>query len=282
MLKRIFKQRMRTKKFYLLCLLFSILTFHCFSQNFIEQQRRFPRVKEAIESKDVYLRKLFKAKGLEYPPRKIYVRIFKIEKIVELWAFSLKLRHFVKVKTYRMCLVYGLPGPKRKEGDFQIPEGIYFIDRFNPYSRCYLSLGINYPNKSDRIRGYKKRLGGDIFIHGGCGSRGCIAITDDKIKELYWLAVQAKGMGQQKIPVHIFPCKMTLIKMTFLKLFAYNPYYWIVLKFLIRNSHPHTPKELVSFWNELKEVYDYFEKNRTLPEIRISSKGEYKIQNFTL
>jgi hypothetical protein len=100
-------------------------------------------------------------------------------------------------------------GPKRKQGDNQTPEGFYAISYFNPRSDFHLSLHIDYPNRRDRAAGADGvKLGGDIFIHGGCLSEGCLAITDEGIRELYWLAVEARSVGQRRIPVHIFPARL--------------------------------------------------------------------------
>lgn len=129
------------------------------------------------------------------------------------------------------------------------------IDHFNPVSNFYLSLRLNYPNLSDSILGVKGKFGSDIFIHGNCVTIGCIPITDSYIKELYWLAVQARANGQTKIPVHIFPMKMITRNMDKLK-------------------REFGEKEaLISFWKNLKEGYDFFEINRTLPIIRINRQG---------
>lgn len=106
---------------------------------------------------------------------------------------------FRLIKDYQICSLSGELGPKRQQGDLQVPEGFYWIDRFNPASNFYLSLGINYPNQFDRILGKSGELGGDIFIHGGCVTIGCIPITDDKIKELYLIAVEAKSNGQDGV-----------------------------------------------------------------------------------
>jgi murein L,D-transpeptidase YafK len=89
--------------------------------------------------------------------------------------------------------------------------------------------------------------GGDIFIHGGCESTGCIPITNDKIKELYLFALEARNNGQFQIPVHIFPARLTAMEMDYLKK-AYR-----------------TKPELIAFWIELELVYAYFETNKSLP-----------------
>jgi len=87
--------------------------------------------------------------------------------------------------------------------------GFYDLDWFNPQSNFYLSLHINYPNAADRILGSHQNPGGDIFLHGNCVSIGCIPITDDGIKEVYWLAVLVQNEGERHMPIHIFPSRLT-------------------------------------------------------------------------
>ncbi len=236
------------------------------------------RVKTAKKEKDQYLREIFTSAGLPYPPEKLTILIFKREKILEVWGFSPGEGKFKRAKSYRVCATSGMLGPKRREGDLQIPEGVYYINRFNPRSHFYLSLGLNYPNASDLIRGNKQKPGGDIFIHGNCVTIGCIPITDDKIKEVYWLALQARRNGQQKIPVLIFPCKMTNENMEFLKTLARNREYWKRYKRRIGDAHPQSPEQLISFWEELKGIYDYFYSQGKVPDINIGPKGEYIIE----
>ena len=132
------------------------------------------------------------------------------------------------------------------------------LNRFNPKSNFYLSLGINYPNRSDQVLGTKGKLGGDIFIHGGCVTIGCIPITDDAIKEVYWLAVQAKSNGHAKIPVHIFPTKLddaTLAK--------------------LKRDFPSNGT-LITCWKNMQIGYNWFERERKLPTISVSRRGTYQ------
>ncbi len=96
----------------------------------------------------------------------------------------------------------GKLGPKRQEGDLQVPEGLYTINRFNPKSKYHLSLGLDYPNAYDQDKGY---TGSDIFIHGGTETKGCLPLGDDGIEFLYGLAEIARKNGQNAIPVYIFP-----------------------------------------------------------------------------
>ena len=244
-----------------LILTLAMMTFSCQStgtQNFTDKQRSNPRVRTAIEEKDALLRQLFADQGLAYPPQKIFIRIFKQEKILELWAFSASEGVFKLVKHYAVCQTSGSLGPKRREGDFQIPEGFYHIDRFNPKSNFYLSLGINYPNRSDQILGKKDAPGSDIFIHGGCVTVGCIPITDEYIKEVYWVAVQAKSNGHAKIPVHIFPTKLDDHAMARLK-----------------STFPND-NTFINFWKNLQIGYNWFEKSRRLPTISVNPQGIYQ------
>jgi murein L,D-transpeptidase YafK len=239
-------------------LLLTIVSFSFVSDNFKVEQIKNERVKTAYKEKKVLLTELYTQKNLNFTQQQIFIRVFKKEAELELWARNIGSKKFTLVKTYPICSSSGELGPKRKNGDYQTPEGFYFIDRFNPYSNFYLSLGINYPNASDKILGNKGNLGGDIFIHGNCVTIGCMPLTDDKIKELYIAAVEAKSAGQSKIPVHIFPCRLSNGK-------------WST----IEKDYADQPA-LVKFWQNLKPGYDYFEKNSILPVYTVDAKGSYQ------
>jgi len=229
------------------------------AQNFKAQQSRYPRVKAAMAEKEPSIKLLFRQKKIPFPPSRIFLRAFKREQSLELWASRTASGEFEFLKEYRFCASSGTLGPKRRQGDSQIPEGFYRIDRFNPVSNFHLSLGVNYPNKSDRIIGGNGNLGGDIFIHGDCVTIGCIPITDEWIKELYLIAVETKSAGQTNIPVHIFPAKLDSKGIARLEReFASNTDIW-------------------RFWMNLKEGYDYFEKHRRLPAITVDRRGRYII-----
>ena len=154
------------------------------------------------------------------------------------------------IRTYPIAAASGGPGPKRREGDNQVPEGVYQVNRFNPNSRFHLSLGLNYPNKSDRILGDPTRPGGDIFIHGNRVSIGCMAMTDAKIEEIYKIASQAKST----ITVQLFPCRMDGQAYAELK--------------------QHYP-QLNGFWDQLEPIYAVFEKTHRVPQVTISKQGGY-------
>jgi murein L,D-transpeptidase YafK len=163
------------------------------------------------------------------------------------------------LKEYPVCATSGRLGPKRQQGDGQIPEGFYFINGFNPVSNFHLSLRINYPNESDRILGVRGHLGGDIFIHGDCVTIGCVPITDDGIKEVYLIAVEARSAGQTRIPVHIFPARLDDEGLGKLERDCAD--------------QPNLPE----FWRNLKDGFDSFEKHHKLPRMRVTRDGKYRI-----
>jgi murein L,D-transpeptidase YafK len=225
-------------------------------KNFSKTQMANNRVAQARYEKRFAIKQLFRERGIGYPAEQVFVRIFKRERQLELWARPAGVDTFALVKSYEICALSDKLGPKRKQGDMQTPEGFYYIDNFNPRSGFHLSLHINYPNESDKAQG-RANLGGDIFIHGGCKTEGCMAVTDESIKEIYWIAVEARDNGQERIPVHIFPTRLTDNNLAQLvNVFDKEP-------------------DLVRFWGNLKPGYDYFARNKKLPEIAINPRGRY-------
>jgi len=244
------------RKSYHFLILFSLTLIAWITADFLNQQKKYPRVRSAIDEKYASIGKAFRDRNMNFPPDEIFIRIFKWEKMVELWAKASETDTFCLIKSYPICSSSGTLGPKRKRGDLQVPEGFYHIARFNPHSAFYLSLGINYPNASDRILGEKGNLGGDIFIHGNCVTIGCIPITDDGIKELYLATVYAKDQGQVRIPVHIFPTYLN--DNNFAKL---------------RQNYSN---DKIVFWRNLQEGYLRFRATHKLPKVSVNSAtGKY-------
>src|SRR5688572_7220470 len=161
--------------------------------SFIDYQKTFQRPDESFKRKEDTLQKQFAAKKLAWPAKYIYIRSFKYDSQLEVWVKNELSDPFKLFKSYRVCALAGTLGPKRMEGDYQVPEGFYYINEFNPRSNYYLSLGINYPNESDKILSDMYRPGGSIYIHGSCVTVGCIPIMDEQIGELYTLAAHAKS-----------------------------------------------------------------------------------------
>jgi murein L,D-transpeptidase YafK len=228
--------------------------------SFIEYQKAFTRPGEAFHRKVDTLEKQFEAKKLEWPAKYMYIRSFKYDSQLEVWIKNDLKEQYKLFKTYRVCALAGTLGPKRMEGDYQVPEGFYYINEFNPNSSYYLSLGLNYPNVSDRILSDSLRPGSAIYIHGSCVTVGCIPITDQQIDELYILAAYAKNQGQDFIPVHIFPVRYNVPRS---------------VKYL--DGLTKEDPALKKFSDKLEEAFDYFDKFRQLPVVLINEKGEYII-----
>ncbi len=211
-------------------------------------------VDEAPEVEEVELNpdKLLQKAGLDKPLHKLYIRAFKHEGELELWGAGKDSRRHTLIAVFTVAGQSGVFGPKRKEGDLQVPEGYYKVDRFNPNSRFHLSLGIDYPNASDRVLSDKEKPGFDIFIHGSNVSIGCLAMTDPVIETIYELASQAR---EREIPVHIYPFRMTAKNLS---------------KFELENPG------LKSFWRNLLPGYNHFESAKTPAKPTVNSRtGRY-------
>lgn len=223
--------------------------------SFLKQQLKYPKVKQSYNEKWALISKNLKAKGIDSANYKVLIRLFKEEKLLEVWLKSKNADKYVQYGVYNICRSSGGLGPKRTEGDLQVPEGFYKVNFFNAFSDYYLGMQINYPNESDLILG-KKPYGGQIMIHGNCVTIGCVPITDDKIKEVYLLCLFSKGAGND-VAVDGYPFKLTEANM--------------------EKAQKNADKKLFDFWNNLKSVYDYFEKKHSIPVIGVEKQGLYKM-----
>lgn len=150
------------------------------------------------------LKPAFDNQKINYPPHRLAILGFKYERRVEVWAKN-RQGDWKYIKRFPLLATSGKPGPKLLLDDEQIPEGLYKISYLNPLSQLHLSMKLNYPNAFDRYFAkldHRKKLGGDIFIHGKRESVGCLAIGDIAIEELYVLAART---GLSKIEVIIAP-----------------------------------------------------------------------------
>jgi murein L,D-transpeptidase YafK len=232
-----------------------------YNVRFLDNQKTYPKISEMMLREDDTLQKQFAAKQLIWPARFVYIRSFKYDSEMEIWVKNKPNDKYKFFKTYKICALAGSLGPKRMAGDYQVPEGFYYINEFNPRSLYHLSLGLNYPNASDKMLCDLSQPGGDIYIHGSCVTTGCIPITDGQIEELYVLAAHAKDMGTDYIPVHIFPVNFN------------NPRSVAYLnKFLVNFN------EFVPFEKSMQNAFYYFEKNHQVPPVIVNSKGEYVIE----
>jgi len=234
------------------------LTAFSFRTDFLTEQKKYERVRASMNEKEAIILERLNDAGLNVDNFDILIVAFKAERMLEIYAKNKSATTYKKLIVYDICSSSGQLGPKRQSGDYQVPEGFYYIDRFNPNSNFYLSLGLNYPNQSDRIKSKAASLGGDIFIHGSCVTVGCMPMTNDKIKEIYLYALYARNNGQSKIPVYVFPFQMTDRNFK-----AYKEAY---------KSSP----VLINFWTNLKRGYDLFTKDKKRLTIGFEKDGDYK------
>jgi murein L,D-transpeptidase YafK len=177
----------------------------------------------------------------------IVIRSYKKEAEVEIWKRA-KDGRFALLKTFPICRWSGQLGPKVKEGDRQAPEGFYSITpaQMNPNSSYHLSFDTGYPNAFDRAHG---RTGSHLMVHGACSSRGCFAMTDEAISEIYALAREAFAGGQRNFQFQSYPFRMTP-----------------------KNLAQHRFDPNMPFWQNLKEGSDYFEVMREEPKVGVCGK----------
>jgi murein L,D-transpeptidase YafK len=174
----------------------------------------------------------------------ILVRVFKEEAELEVWKQN-RDGQYDLLKTYPICKWSGDLGPKKKEGDRQAPEGFYTITpgQMNPNSNYYLAFNTGFPNAYDRSHGY---TGSELMVHGDCSSRGCYAMTDEQIQEIYALARESFFGGQRAFQFQAFPFRMTAMNMA---------------------KHRNNPN--FAFWKMLKDGYDNFEATHLEPKVAV-------------
>jgi murein L,D-transpeptidase YafK len=177
----------------------------------------------------------------------ILVRLFKEEAELEVWKQDRSGR-FALLKTYPICRWSGDLGPKVREGDRQAPEGFYSISpaQMNPQSAYYLSFNTGFPNAFDRSLG---RSGSELMVHGDCSSRGCYAMTDEQIAEIYALGRESFFGGQRAFQFQAYPFHMTAANMA---------------------KHRNNPN--MPFWRMIKEGNDHFEVTKQEPKVDFCEK----------
>jgi murein L,D-transpeptidase YafK len=249
-------------KFSITSALILFISIACFSQTFKQTQLQNPRVKTAYTNKEAAIKKLLTDKKIDINSLQLFIRAFKKEHKMEIWAKDARHPTYTLLKTYDICYFSGGLGPKRKEGDLQVPEGFYNVAGYNPNGTYHLTLWVDYPNASDRVLSDKTTPGGDICIHGKCVSIGCMPMTDPMIEEIYILCTEAHTRGQAKIPAHIFPAKMDTE--------GYKA---------LQEEYKDNPT-LLAFWENLKPGYDFFESRKTIPHISVDVTGKYMLSKY--
>lgn len=174
----------------------------------------------------------------------VLMRIFKEENKFEVWKMNASGRYAL-LKSYDICRWSGNLGPKVKEGDRQAPEGFYSITPglMNPKSDWYLAFNTGFPNAYDRANG---RSGTALMVHGSCSSRGCYAMTDPQIQEIYALAREAFRGGQKAFQLQAFPFHLDG-----------------------KNMAKHWDDPNMPFWKMLKQGYDTFELTHLEPKVDV-------------
>lgn len=177
----------------------------------------------------------------------ILVRVFKSESELEVWKKD-RTGQYALLKTYPICKWSGDLGPKVREGDRQAPEGFYDITpaQMNPNSQYYLAFNMGFPNAFDRAH---DRTGAHLMIHGDCSSRGCYAMSDEQIQEIFALGRESFFGGQKSFQIQAYPFRMTAANMA---------------------KHRNNPN--MPFWRMLKEGNDHFEVTRLEPKVDVCEK----------
>jgi hypothetical protein len=146
------------------------------------------------------LERVCAAAGLGYPPARVAIVVWKEERRLEAHATA-STGDWRRIFACPVLGASGGPGPKLRAGDGQVPEGLYAVESLNPNSRFHLAIRVGYPNAFDRARAAedgRTDLGGDIMIHGGTASIGCVAVGDPAIEKLFVLVADA-GVGATEI-----------------------------------------------------------------------------------
>ncbi|MCX7955342.1 MAG: hypothetical protein N3A01_09185 [Bacteroidales bacterium] len=224
------------------------------NQTFIENLKKHKRVQEAISEKQAIIEVLLLANNLKIDSFEVFIRIFKKEKLLELWGKNKNDKNWKLIKIYSLCIKIGPLGPRVNKID-ELPEGVYNIDNFDAESSFVLALKLNYPNPVDNF--YIQSSTSPVYICGQCFSLGNFGISEPYIKELFLFAIYAVANGQSKIPVHIFPCRMNDEN----------------LKILVETNNKYE-----KFWASLASVYKFFENNKIIPNIILNADGTYHIK----
>jgi murein L,D-transpeptidase YafK len=181
------------------------------------------------------------------PSSPTLIRTYKKEAELEIWKMKSN-GEYALLKAYPMCRWSGQLGPKKREGDMQVPEGFYTIapGQMNPNSHYYLAFNVGYPNAYDRAYG---RTGGNVMVHGVCSSAGCFSMTDEQVADIYAIARDSFAGGQREIQLQSYPFHMTAENM---------------VKFRLDPN--------IDFWKNLKDGSDHFEVTKNEPSVLVCGK----------
>jgi L,D-transpeptidase catalytic domain len=210
------------------------------------------RDRDAVRRRDTTVRALFREAAVAFPPAQVYFRVFKAEAALEVWATGEIGDKMKQVATYGICALSGELGPKRQEGDGQVPEGFYELSFLKNDSAYHLAMRVNYPNRFDRTVAVGPP-GGAIMIHGNCVSIGCLAMSDERIEEL-WTIVRPIYARNERVTLHIFPAREIAARSRELRYLAHR-----------------------SLWSDLDRAQQAFKATQRLPNVSFDAKGRYLI-----
>lgn len=211
---------------------------------FWQQQLAYERVRAAYARCWPTLAARLRAQALDTARLEVFFRLLKTRRQLEVWARNQGEPAFQLLGEWPLAATSGRLGPKRRAGDGQVPEGTYSINRFNPLSAYHLSLGLDYPTPDDVLATGLADPGGDIFLHGGAVTEGCLPLTNAGIEPVYLLAVAARAAGQARLAVQLLPFPLTAAELA---------------------RHAASPH--LAFWRSLQPAYGYFETHHApLPE----------------
>ncbi len=193
-------------------------------------------------------------------PHALLLRVFKEERLLEVWAAAAPGGPFVHLGDHPVCASSGGPGPKARTGDGQVPEGLYRVERFNPWSNFHLSMRLDYPNAADRARNPGVpvgALGGEIFVHGACATIGCIPLGDEAIEEVYLAALDTRARGGE-VRVLILPARPAGARWATLRRGADGP--------------------VGALWDSLGAVSTGFDAGHRLGAVAVAADGTYRVE----
>jgi hypothetical protein len=208
------------------------------------------RERGATERRSSVVKKLFADAGVTFPAAEIYFRAFKAEARLEVWANAGTGDPMKPIATYGICKMSGDIGPKRQEGDSQVPEGFYELSFLKNDSAYHLAMRVSYPNAFDRKEATGSP-GGAIMVHGNCVSIGCVAMSDERIEEL-WTMVRPIYDKKHKVALHVFPSRD--------------------IDALVKNEHYVKHREL---WRILARAMHGFDADHLQPKIGFDDHHNY-------
>lgn len=165
-------------------------------------QDRLQMHSPAVEQR---LKERFVSAGIPYPPAELAYVAFKDTALLEVYSRGTEASAWKRVLSYPILGMSGTQGPKLRQGDMQVPEGLYQAEFLNPNSRFHLSIKLNYPNAFDLAQANaegRTDVGSDIMIHGTAASIGCLAMGNQVAEDLFILAALS---GKERVSIVVAP-----------------------------------------------------------------------------